>query len=73
MNCDLGILETTKMNRHADSNWLAVVLSFETGLLVCEIATITASDVTDSEGNVKSSAALKAHQTEGEKAHTIPQ
>ena len=45
--------------------------SFGAGLRACEIAAITVSDVLDSEGNVKSSALLKAHQTKGRKAHTI--
>ncbi len=65
------LLAATKMTRHADRNRIAVVLSFGAGLRACEMAAITVADVMDSEGNVKSSAVLKAHQTKGKKAHTI--
>ena len=64
------LLAATKMTRHADRNRLAVVLSFGAGLRAKEIAA-SVSDVLYSEGNVRSSAVLRAHHTKGKKEHTI--
>tara|TARA_B100001248_G_C26987614_1_gene277550 strand:- start:28 stop:375 length:348 start_codon:yes stop_codon:yes gene_type:complete len=60
---------TADSKGQADSNRLAIALSFVVGPRACEIAAITVGDVVDSKGNVKPQATLKAHQTKEGKSH----
>jgi integrase/recombinase XerD len=62
------IIETT---RHAERNRLAFMLSIYAGLRVGEIAALTVGDVATRDFDVRREIKLGAHQTKGNKGHTV--
>jgi len=60
-----------RAGRHAERNELAFLLSFFSGMRVCEISAVRFRDIYDSNGDVKRFVVLTAAQTKGSTGRTI--
>ncbi len=65
------VLAVVAVNRHAQRNRLAVLLSYYAGLRVKEIAALRYSDVFDSDQAVRRIVTLTAEQTKGKQGRII--
>lgn len=65
------LLAVVDSGRYGARNRLAVMLSFNAGLRVGEIASLTIGDVVSNDGVVKDELRLKPHQTKGGQYRTV--
>lgn len=65
------LLAVLDSGRYSTRNRLAVMLSFNGGLRVGEIASLTIGDVVGNDGSVRDELRLKPHQTKGGQYRTV--